>query len=663
MESYLGIGSPVASRINNYEYRRQQIEMAESVQAAIIHNKHLMVEAGCGVGKSFAYLVPFMLWVTMQDKKKVVISTYTKALQQQLIDKDIPFLAGALDMDVKAVLCVGSRNYLCLRRLDNSWGTRLLDTESEVKQLQRLYDWASQTEDGLRFNLDFKVSDNLWADVCRTPDICKDRSCAFYKRCFFYKARKEQLTADILILNHHLLFSDIASGGKVFPKYHAVVFDEAQNMEDVASDTLSLSVSRHGIKYLLSRIYKSGSTRCLAARYEKSIKEFKRPVMDRVNAVKRKTDSFFTDILDEFGLKDTSYRIHVRDMFPNTLSDPLVELSVLLSDISLKTEDDEAKMEFKYYSVLCKNMAENLKIILSMGFENYVYYLKIKARHHNVYCSFNATPVDVAELLDKMVFKPISPVILTSATLTVNSSFDFIRKRVGLAEPLEKRVDSPFNYRENVLLYTPTDLPDPSYDLDAFQEATVDRISELLVITGGRTFILFTSYAMLNKSAEELVNRFPKLNFLVHGEMSQNRILKDFAKKPGSVLLGTTTFWQGVDFPGRALECVILTKLPFSVPDDPITEARIENIRKYERDPFMTYQVPIATLLFKQGFGRLIRHRKDFGIVAVLDPRVKTRRYGRIFLDSLPECNRITDIRELAENYKYLCDKYAPDAV
>ncbi len=664
MKKYLGANSDIAKKIVNYEYRPQQVAMADAVRHAILTKKHLLVEAGCGVGKSFSYLIPFILWAAKKKENRVAISTYTITLQQQLIEKDIPFLKKSLNMNFNAVLCVGSENYLCLNRMNSILQNRLLDTPEEAHQLQEIFKWSSSTKDGLKLNIDFNVSSSLWSDVCRNSDICFEKKCSYFNTCFYFHSRKQQSKADILILNHHLLFSDAASTWNLFPKYEAIVFDEAHNIENIASDILGSKVSMFGVKYLLSRIHKAKSSRYLLKKYKQIPTKIRKNIIDAVTQARKQTDIFFEQVLDEFPSQNITHRLtstgsghSASKIFDNCLSDSLLQLSSVLSFSVGKVNNIDTKTELLSYSKRCKIIANELKSILSRKSENYVYYIDIKTKRRRVYCSFNATPINISELMEKFIFNHKKPVIMTSATLTINNSFDFIKKRLGISSTLEIQLDSPFNYKTNVLLYAPGDLPDPAYAYDKFQKELSDRISEILEITKGRTFILFTSFASLNNVAENLTDRFNNINFLIHGELPRKQLLKDFAENQNSVLLGTATFWQGVDFPGRALECVILTRLPFAVPSDPIVEARINEVKRKGLNAFINYQVPVAALFFKQGFGRLIRHRNDFGIVAILDPRVKTRKYGSIFIDTLPQCREVKDIEELSQKYKLLKEK------
>ncbi|MGM0568869.1 MAG: ATP-dependent DNA helicase [Elusimicrobiota bacterium] len=654
MKSYLGAGSKVSGSVKNYEHRQEQIDMAEAVAGAIEKKENLLVEAGTGVGKSFAYLVPFMLWATEEKERRVVISTHTKTLQQQLVNKDIPSLSKIIPAEAR--LCVGSGNYICLKKYYQTYEGDLFDTSQEREQIEQIQEWLDKTESGLNLDIDFNVSGNLWSDISRDSSVCMNRDCYYYKKCYFYKSRRELSKADILVSNHHLLLSDIASGGHVLPPFEAVVFDEAHNLEDIASRTFELSVSASGINKLLGKIHKSSSLRCLSKR--KGISESaKSSLIKEVKRCRKQSNIFFAMVMDELGFEgEQNHRIHSPGMFENGLSDALLNISKLLYDIAKMEGNPDFAEECFSYAEKFKFNADILERILSMDIENYVYYIKVNASRGKFFCSFNATPIEVAGLLKELVFEPYRPVVMTSATLTANNSFEFIKSRTGMSEASERKLESPFDYSNRVLFYAPDDIPDPSFDFNLYAEKTFERISSILNITCGRTFVLFTSYSMLNRAAGKLINEFPDLNFLIQGRLPRYRILENFKKDPCSVLLGTSTFWQGIDAPGRMLECVIITKLPFASPADPVIESRVQKLRKAGRSPFLEYQVPSASLLFKQGFGRLIRHRDDFGIVAVLDSRLRKRRYGSAFLSSLPECRNVDSIELLKKHYKGLCE-------
>ncbi len=659
MKKYLGPDSKVAQIVENYEYRSEQVQMADKVSEAIEKEQNLLVEAGTGIGKSFAYLVPFMLWAAAEKDRRVAVSTYTKTLQEQLLKKDIPLLQKIMPGKIKALLCVGSNNYICLLRFNKTFSGRMTDTKKEAEQLEKTARWLDKTKTGLKMEIDFTISPELWTDISRDPALCRERSCPFHGKCYFYRSRRDLSKADLLIVNHHLFLTDVASGGHVLPASKAVIFDEAHNLEDIASDTLGLTVSLLGIKQLLGKIHSSRSSRCLTARASIENSE-KRKIIEKVRKTLQQASLFFSSVIDELGAESSlSYRIHSPGLFENTLSPHLVNLAECLDLSAGMCGDDSLANEFRSYSSRLKMTAETLKNIIFTELENYVFYITIRIKKGRVFCSFNATPVEVSSLLKELVFKPYTPTVMTSATLTVGHSFEFIKSRTGMTDAMQVRLESPFDYSDRVLFYIPDSMPDPSLDMKIFEREAVEQTASIIEITSGRTFVLFTSYGMLDFAAEQLSGRFPDLNFLVQGRMPRYKLLDSFKKNESSVLLGTSTFWQGVDAPGRILECVIITKLPFAVPDNPVIESRMELLKKKGLNPFWDYQIPSASLLFKQGFGRLIRHRNDFGIVAVLDPRLRDRQYGRIFISSLPECIYVSGIDELHEEYERLCRKYA----
>jgi len=635
----------LAKSLKDYEYRPQQVIMAEAIADNINNNSHLIVEAGTGVGKSLAYLIPFILWA-MEENKKVVISTFTKALQYQLVNKDIPFLKDALRLNFSFALCVGGENYLCMRRLNQAGSHGLFELD-ETEDLKRLFEWKDKTKTGLKSDMDFEPMPKLWQKVCREGDICFGKKCSYYEKCFYQRAKAVERKAHILITNHHLFFAHIALGWNVLPKFDSIVFDEAHQLEDIASGYLGIEVSNYRIKNLINTISNPFTKKGLISRLEWLTPHTISEINLLTNKVRRAGDGFFGVLSEK--LDGTTKRIRVENFIPNLLKEPLINLSEGLKPLMKSAENYEDEKEILSLIDRCITLSSDIDSIISQTLTDHVYWGEIDGKRIRI----AATPIDISSTLREQIFENIKPVILTSATLSVKGDFSFLRERVGLNNGNELALDSPFNYRENVMIYTPNGISDPK-DTEEFKRDVIDSIKFILNITHGRTLILFTSYEMLNKAYDALnrlnsSNRLNSLNFLRQGEMDSYKLIEEFKNGDNLVLLGTHTFWQGIDIPGDALQCVIIVRLPFQVPDDPVTEARLEKLKENGKNPFIHYQIPNAILMFKQGFGRLIRTQSDKGIVAILDPRVRTRFYGERFLSALPDCVRTDSIEDMKE--------------
>ena len=641
---------PIGKSLPHYELRPQQVEMAKAVEEAIGKERHLIVEAGTGVGKSLAYLIPFICWTAKEDKK-VVVSTYTKALQEQLVKKDIPFLRETLKIDFNFALCLGGENYLCLRRLNQAWQHGLLHIGGEAAELEKISRWKEETETGLRLELSFEPSEKVWSLICRERDLCLGNRCPFRANCYYAKARAIQAKAHILVANHHLFFANLASGGQVLPDYQAVVFDEAQNLEEVAASYLGLQISNTQVKFLLDTIYNPETEKGLISRLGELENKSRKDLIGKVDESRRACDIFFSNVVERFGYDAMTRRMRKANLLDNLLSGPLSTLSKALKELLDTVSDEEDQQEIKGYAQRCRDLGRGLESIIEQKLDDYVYWLEIVPKRRYIRTALYSSPLNVAVLLKEYVFDITRPVVLTSATLSVNKSFQFMEERLGLEKTEELLLDSPFDYKNQVLLYISDDLPDPSYELEAYQEEVGASIRRIVKITSGRAFVLFTSYRMLDKVYAGLQGSLNDIKLLRQGDLPRWKLLESFKKEEKAVLLATNTFWQGIDVPGRALECVVISKLPFAVPDNPLVEARLEYLASEGKDPFTGYQIPQAIIMFKQGFGRLIRHRRDLGIVAILDPRVRTRGYGRTFLNSLPPCREVRDIEELARLY------------
>ncbi len=629
MTKIFGSGGIIAQAMKTgYEDRPQQMQMAEAVENALRAKTHLIAEAGTGVGKSLAYLIPLVLWAR-EENQRAVVSTYTKTLQQQLVQKDLPFLKKILG-EFRFALCVGGENYLCLRRFDQIRMHDLYE-QSEREPLNRLFAWSTATRTGLRSELETEPPPGLWTKACRQADLCFGKDCSFYKDCYYQKAKSMEQQAHVLVANHHLFFADMATGGNVLPFYKAVVFDEAHQVEDVATDYLGIEVSNYSVRYLLDTLMSQRTRKGMLTRltFQGAETQVAREMTDGLRLV---AENFFLD-LSSLLHQEPTLRIRRKNIIPDILSEPLLELKDALLELKVETQEEE--QEVKAFASRAQTLASAIRLNLDQRAEGFVYW----AERENTRYRLVASPIDLSETLRENLFAKTDTVVLTSATLSAAGTFTYIKNRLGLDAPGELLLDSPFDFEKQAMVYISHGLDDqlaPDY-----QQKFDNELKAILSVTRGRTLVLFTSYSQLKKSAVTLRTEMPGLGVLCQGEMPAYRLVEQFKGISNAVLLGTASFWQGIDIPGNALQCVVIAKLPFAVPDDPLVQARMEQLK----NPFFEYQVPQATLLFRQGFGRLIRTRTDRGAVAVLDSRIMTKNYGKWFLKSIPKC-RVTDDRE-----------------
>lgn len=636
----LAKGGRIAKRLPGYEVREQQLEMADAVAAAFDKEEHLLVEAGTGVGKSFAYLVPAIERVTKHGGR-VVISTHTIALQEQLIGKDIPFLRSVIPDEFSAVLVKGRSNYLGLRRLARASARQdqLLRTKTQRSELWRIEDWAYKTTDGSLADLAQQPSNAVW-DLARSDhDDCLGRRCPHFERCFYQRARRRANHAQLLIVNHALLFSDMAlrqRGASILPSYEYVILDEAHTVERVAGDHLGLSLANTQVRYLLNRLHNERTGRGLLG---KGLGEAVIPAVTQTHKV---VDDYFSDLAIWHG-RQTNWNGRLRKPPPidQRAAAGLVELHDRLHDVRCDVQDEEDRLEFAAMMERCNELAKAIENWHTQENGDWVHWLAVDDSPRRR-VRLGARPIDVGPELKKLLFDKAKSVVLTSATLTTAAEdpFSYMRCRLGLDEARNLALGSPFCYREQLKVYVEAGLPDPGNTM-AFIPAACDAIKKYLYKTGGRAFVLFTSYDMMRQCADALAGFFDEhqMPLLVQGSgMPRSLMLQKFRSAAQSVLFGTDTFWTGVDVPGEALSNVIIVKLPFAVPNEPVLEARIERIQQRGGNPFMELQIPEAILKFRQGVGRLIRSRTDTGIVVILDPRVHTKSYGRLFLRALPDC-------------------------
>lgn len=615
--------------------------MAEQILEAYLERKTALIEAGTGVGKSLAYLVPAVIWA-LRHQERTLISTHTIALQEQLLNKDIPFLLKAVDADLKAVLIKGMGNYLCLRKLQE-----IPDHPLET--------WAhEEAVEGSRSEIDFPVRGEIWDQVKAESLSCTHVHCPQYKRCFFFKARKESEDAQLLVVNHHLLLTDIAlrekreESSSFLPAYSRLIVDEAHHLEEAAMECLSQRVDKMSLLRTLATLFS-----------EKHCEQLKQKLSDmRYKALTNLVEIDFPQKKAELALQiDTAFEA-VKKLVPEggkrrlkkekaqlrESFDRLIHLlKTFVEDLNLLCQEIDEKSCMAEINTISGRLKEAAEI-LDLFFEREESFSQVSLAEGSLLNpALIETQLDVAAQLKHLLFSPLDSAILCSATLAAGKNFHYIRSRLGIDEASEQIYDSPFDYSNRTLLAVPTDLPDPS--TPQFLQMAVEQISEALEASQGNAFVLFTSYEMLRAAYDWIAPRhsFP---FLRQQDASRSVLLERFKATKGSVLFGTDSFWEGVDVPGDALRCVIIAKLPFKVPSDPIEAAHREALIAQGRDPFMEKNVPEAVVKFKQGFGRLMRTKTDRGCILCLDKRLVTKTYGKIFLNSLPATRFLFASRE-----------------
>ena len=678
LHSFFGPGGLLSRTHPHYEYRRGQLQMAQAVEQALADRRHLIVEAGTGTGKTLAYLIP-----ALRSGKRVIISTATKALQEQLFYKDIPFLEAALfgpdngnsersspdyrqagqpTAGVRLRVCYmkGRNNYLCRKKLYDLADQPILSGLEEINQYRAIQEWEKDTATGDRAELAvLPESSRLWDKLDARSETCAGQKCTEYDRCFITEMRRRAAESDIIIVNHHLFFADLAikrqsdyaPDAGVLPDCGAVVFDEAHELEDVATSYFGISVSNLRVEDLVRDVEtvihrkKIGDARLLSA----------------CAGVRRSAQLFFSLLPSGEGRFEFTGRSDFLEEHGDKFTSLLTALERVKAELqALREKPDEV------FSLVRRigELQAAFRFVMESSERNVVYWIERRgepskrrqrkgedsaAALGSRFVFLQATPIDLSEILSQVLFEPLETVVLTSATLAVSGGYEYVKRRLGISSARELVVPSHFDYQNQALLYVPPDLPDPREPGFAGQAA--DRICRLLECSRGRAFCLFTSYAQMHEIHDRLLRQLD-YPLLLQGQAPKNALLEEFRATPNAVLFATASFWQGVDVQGEQLSCVIIDRLPFAVPNDPVVAARVRAIDADGGNAFFEYQVPAAAIALKQGFGRLIRSLDDRGVVALLDNRILKKQYGRIFLNSLPPYRRTTQLEDVESFFR-----------
>jgi ATP-dependent DNA helicase DinG len=635
VDGIFGPGGLLASRHPGYEYRPSQLEMARIVEEAFQRHQHVAIEAGTGTGKTLAYLIP-----AIRSGRRVVVSTATKSLQEQLFQKDVPFLQKHFAPNLKAALMKGRANFLCRQKVYQMEGQPVLKGMDEIDWFAQIRDWGKLTETGDRSELTFLPDDaELWNRIDARSDLCSGQKCPEFQNCFITAMHQRAQDADLIIVNHHLFFADLAirqdDFGSILPEYSAVVFDEAHEIEDVASDYFGRQIS----SYRFDELARDTESMLRVLRIDAG------PLRRDLARVRERARGFFESFPERegrfpFGPAERRAFLDSHREAYEELSGAIKRVETELSALSPKPEE---------VITLARRAAESrreLAFLLESEEKSYVYWYERRGR--GVFLA--ATPIDVSEILREQLFDRFDTVILTSATVAVAGRFDYLKQRLGVAPAKEVVLPPEFDFHEQALLYIPKSMPDVRHT--SFSASAASEIVRLLEISKGRAFCLFTSYVQMRDVHERVSSRVP-FPLLLQGTAPRSILLDRFRSTPNAVLFATASFWQGVDVPGSQLSCVIIDKLPFAVPSDPIVAARVRALQEDGRNAFAEFQIPEAVLALKQGFGRLIRTKTDRGILAILDNRIQRMQYGKIFLESLPDYKTTQDLAEVARFMEY----------
>ncbi len=636
LEQMLGPEGPIAGSHPFYEYRPGQIQMAKAVMRSIDESRHLCVEAGTGTGKTLAYLVPAIF-----SNKRVIISTATKNLQEQLFLKDIPFLEKALGRKLSVCYMKGRSNYLCWNRLEEIEGGAYLFSPHDPEYLKLIRKWAQQTNTGDRAELSELPEDILlWHHLDARREICTGQKCRNFDACFVTRIRQQALQSDIIIVNHHLFFADLAlrqgDFGSVLPDYSIIVFDEAHELEDVATQYFGVMVSNYRVEELArdtDRVL--NETGALSSFLSEQIARLQERGKDFFGRFHGREGRY---VLQPLGSGSAVRRgLNGGDLLSEAYSGLRTQLEVLrtaLKNLSVQSDSIDA-LSRRY-----RELADDLGTILESDSREHVFWCELRGRGVFLW----ASPINISAIMKDRLFSFVDSAILTSATLSTGGNFQFAKSRLGIDEADELIVPSHFDFASQSILYIPKNIPEPREE--GWVRQASKELETILEASRGRAFLLFTSYSQMEQVYQSLKNRLP-FPLLIQGEKSKSALLELFRRTPNAVLFATSSFWQGVDVQGDQLSCVVIDKLPFSVPSDPVVAARIAQINESGGNAFYDYQIPTATILLKQGMGRLIRSKTDRGILALLDKRILTKSYGRMFLRSLPPAPVTNDSKNI----------------
>ena len=686
IENYFAKDGILAKEIKGFEYRQEQEEMAQYIQDAINEDRKIIVEAGTGTGKTLAYLIPSIKWA-VTNKKKVIIATNTINLQEQLLLKDIPLAKSIIKDEFSYVLVKGRNNYVCKRLFNELVLGKSIDIETfsmeAREQIEYILKWGNKTKTGDKAELTFEVYPDVWELVQSTTELCLGKKCPYRKECFYMKTRMEKMEADILISNHHVFFADLNVRAEtdfdseylILPRYDMVIFDEAHNVESVARSYFSVEVSKISFTRLLNRIYqkknkrkkeKSALIRVEDTVDEKNLEDGEQYIYllntlkEEISILQNIGDEYFDEIrkiyetnteapikksLNNFEMTKSRFLENLRekkDIFQSKLADFLNLMMSFNNVIDEEKDKNPEVINFNNHLKMFKAYIDSFKFINSFEDDNYIYWLDINSKRTNVILT--ATPLNIAQKLSTVLFDNLDRLVFASATIVVNGNFDYFKKSLGLDEEdcIEAIIKSPFDYDEQMSVYIPSDIQD-SENINAFVSDASKFILNILLKTNGKAFILFTSYTMLNQIYYSISKKLKDKGFEVflHGDKPRSQIIKEFKEAENPILFGTTSFWEGVDVQGENLSNVIITKLPFLVPTDPVVSAISKKIEGDGGNSFMDFQLPEAIIKFKQGVGRLIRKKTDSGNIFILDNRILKKRYGSLFINALPSQKNI----------------------